>query len=92
MCKKEIFWCKSCLNMSTRPRIVFDDRGYCNACQWLEEKKIMDWSPREEELVNLLDKYRSTNGNFDCVVPVSGGKDGSYVCSGLTNLDTKIAL
>ena len=79
MCKKEIFWCKNCLNMSTRPRITFDDRGYCNACQWLEEKKIMDWSPREEELVNLLDKYRSTNGNFDCIVPVSGGKDGSYV-------------
>jgi len=40
MCKKEIFWCKNCLNMSTRPRITFDDRGYCNACQWLEEKKI----------------------------------------------------
>ena len=39
MCKKEIFWCKNCLNMSTRPRITFDDRGYCNACQWLEEKK-----------------------------------------------------
>ena len=79
MCKKEIFWCKSCLNMSTRPRITFDDRGYCNACQWLEEKKTMDWKPREGELISLLDKYRSTNGNFDCIVPVSGGKDGSYV-------------
>ena len=65
--------------MSTRPRITFDDRGYCNACQWLEEKKIMDWKPRERELINLLDKYRSANGNFDCIVPVSGGKDGSYV-------------
>ena len=43
MRKEEIFWCKNCLNMSTRPRITFDNRGYCNACQWLEEKKIMDW-------------------------------------------------
>ena len=27
------------MNMSTRPRISFDDRGWCNACQWMEEKK-----------------------------------------------------
>jgi hypothetical protein len=42
-------------------------------------KKIMNWKSREGELINLFDKYRSSNGNFDCVVPVSGGKDGSYV-------------
>lgn len=39
----------------------------------------MNWIPREKELLELLDKNRSTNGGFDCVVPVSGGKDGSYV-------------
>ena len=65
--------------MSTRPRITFDDRGWCNACQWMEEKKTMDWSLREKELGILLEKHRSTSGNFDCIVPVSGGKDGSYV-------------
>ena len=47
---KEVFWCKNCLNMSTRPRITFDDRGWCNACQWMEEKKILNWSKREKEL------------------------------------------
>lgn len=76
---KKIFWCKNCLNMSTRPRITFDERGLCNACQWMEEKKVMDWAPREKELTDLLDKHRSSNGRFDCIVPVSGGKDGSYV-------------
>lgn len=65
--------------MSTRPRISFDDRGWCNACQWMEEKKVLDWSSRQTELEKLLNKYRSANGGFDCVVPVSGGKDGSYV-------------
>ncbi len=65
--------------MSTRPRISFDKRGWCNACQWMEEKKSFDWSKREEELIKLLDKHRSKTGNFDCVVPVSGGKDGSYI-------------
>jgi len=71
--------------MSTRPRISFDDRGWCNACQWMEEKKILDWSSREEELMKLLDNHRSTSGGFDCIVPVSGGKDGSYVAYMLKN-------
>lgn len=65
--------------MSTRPRITFDKRGWCNACQWMEEKKALDWSARRQELEELLDRYRSRTGGFDCVVPVSGGKDGSYV-------------
>jgi len=76
---RKIFWCSHCLNMSTRPRIIFDDRGWCNACQWMEEKKTVDWASREDELINLLDKHRSATGGFDCIVPVSGGKDGSYV-------------
>ena len=65
--------------MSTRNRIEFDDREWCNACQWMEEKETLDWAPRQKELENLLNKYRSKSNNFDCVVPVSGGKDGSYI-------------
>ncbi|MBT6231238.1 MAG: N-acetyl sugar amidotransferase [Candidatus Scalindua sp.] len=75
----KVYWCKNCLNMSTRPRITFDQRGWCNACQWMEEKKQMDWTPRQKELEELLDKYRSCDEKFDCIVPVSGGKDGSYI-------------
>jgi hypothetical protein len=35
--------------MSTRNRITFDDRGWCNACQWMEEKKTLDWQNRNIE-------------------------------------------
>ena len=76
---KKIFWCKNCLNMSTRPRITFNEEGVCNACQWQDEKQTMDWNSRKNELETLLDAHRSKSGNFDCIVPVSGGKDGSYV-------------
>ncbi len=72
--------------MSTRPRIEFDSRGWCNACQWMEEKKSLDWSKRKIELENLLEKNRSKTGGFDCVVPVSGGKDGSYVAYNLKHV------
>ena len=77
---QNIIWCTSCLNMSTRPRITFNSKGQCNACQWVEEKKSIDWAPRQRELQSLLNKYRSSNEDgYDCLVPVSGGKDGSYV-------------
>jgi len=76
--EKKIYWCNNCLNMSTRPRISFDERGWCNACQWMEEKKHLNWSQRLLELEQLITKFRK-NAGFDCIVPVSGGKDGSYV-------------
>ena len=73
-------WCTNCLNMSTRPRIEFDERGWCNACVWAEDKKTsVDWEARLTELADILEHHRSRDGGFDCVVPVSGGKDGSYV-------------
>jgi N-acetyl sugar amidotransferase len=76
---RDVFWCKNCLNMSTRPRIRFDEAGWCNACRWAEEKKTIDWDARKQQLEKLLNTYRSNGGGFDCLVPVSGGKDGSYV-------------
>lgn len=78
----KIFWCSSCLNMSTRPRIEFNENNVCNACQWAEEKKTFDFSKREIELKKILDEHRDGNG-FDCIIPLSGGKDGSYVAYSL---------
>jgi N-acetyl sugar amidotransferase len=76
-------WCGNCLSMSTRPRISFDQRGWCNACVWNEKKKTLDWESRQIQLENLLNKHRRSDGAFDCLVPVSGGKDGSYVAYNL---------
>lgn len=69
--------------MSSRPRIGFDELGRCNACVWTERKKSIDWSSREKELVELLSRHKRNDGGFDCIVPVSGGKDGSYVAYNL---------
>ena len=76
-------WCTNCLTMSTRPRITFDARGWCNACVWSEKKKSLNWDARQVELASLLDKHRKNDGSFDCMVPCSGGKDGSYVAYNL---------
>jgi len=83
MSNENIRWCSNCLSMSTRPRITFDERGWCNACVWTEKKKTLDWGARQEKLDQLLEKHRRHDGGFDCLVPVSGGKDGSYVAYNL---------
>lgn len=79
MKENKVFWCKNCLNMSTRPRIGFDERGWCNACVWMEKKTSFDFSSRENILKGEIEKAKKLGNDFDCVVPVSGGKDGSYV-------------
>jgi len=77
-----IFWCRNCLNMSTRPRITFDNNGWCNACQWMNEKKKINWNARESEFKNLIKRIKNESC-YDCIVPVSGGKDGAYVTNQL---------
>jgi N-acetyl sugar amidotransferase len=77
-----LIWCKNCLNVSTRPRIQFNEEGVCNACSWVETKKSINWDMRLEQLKKLIYENRELNKKqnyFDCIVPVSGGKDGSYV-------------
>ena len=71
-------YCTRCLSPSTRPRITFNEAGVCNACQWAEKKKSINWQQKWNELEKLCDKFRRKD-DFDVVVPCSGGKDGSYV-------------
>lgn len=77
---KEVKFCKECTISNQRPRILFDDNGVCSACNFAKYKKEkFDWNQREKELNTLLDKHRSNNGNFDVIVPSSGGKDSAYI-------------
>ena len=50
----------------------------CDACHVTEMKEKINWNKREKELEKLLNKHRSKSGNYDCVVPGSGGKDSVY--------------
>jgi N-acetyl sugar amidotransferase len=63
----------------TKPDLLLDDAGICNACRSYEKRREVDWDARYKELLSLLEKYRQPNGgNWDCIVPVSGGKDSTY--------------
>lgn len=71
-------YCKKCLMPDTRPGTNFDKEGVCQACNNYELRKKIDWEKRRQELVKLCDKYRRKDGYYDCIVPVSGGKDSTF--------------
>jgi N-acetyl sugar amidotransferase len=72
-------YCKRCVMPSTKPDLFLDEEGICNACRSYERRKEVDWEARYQELIMLLSKYRRKDGsNWDCIVPVSGGKDSTY--------------
>jgi len=77
---KKVIFCKKCVISNQRPRITFNKKGICSACQYAEFKRNkINWKKREEQLLRLLDKYRSKTNKNDIIVPCSGGKDGSWV-------------
>ena len=52
--------------------------GVCDACKQNDFKNKINWKDREKKLIKLLNKYRKKNGEYDCLVPGSGGKDSAY--------------
>jgi N-acetyl sugar amidotransferase len=63
----------------TKPDLYIDAQGICCACRSYENRLHVDWEARRRELERILDRYRSKGGsNYDCIVPVSGGKDSHF--------------
>lgn len=71
----KIIYCKRCLMPNTRPGSIFNEESICQACRNYDNRKNVDWQKREHELDEICEKYRRDDGYYDCVIPVSGGKD-----------------
>lgn len=77
---KEVKFCSKCVMSNQRPRIKFDEDNVCSGCRNTEFfKDRTDWDKREKELIELLDKHRRNDGQYDVIVPSSGGKDSAFV-------------
>ena len=74
-----IRYCRRCVMPEPKPDILFSPQGVCSACLHYEQRAEVDWDARRVELDEILDRYRCRDGsNYDCIVPVSGGKDSTY--------------
>ena len=102
----EIKFCKECTISNQRPNsiieqkhtkeskkpvIAFNENGVCDACQTKDWKEKINWDDRENELNELLNKHRSSDGSYDCLVPGSGGKD-SFMQAHLLKYKFKIQI
>ncbi len=77
---KDVVFCKLCTISNQRPRIKFDNEGICNACRFQKYKRSeINWDDRDQELLELCNRHRKSDGEHDVIVPCSGGKDGSFV-------------
>jgi len=57
---------------------MFDEEGVCNICRQHEYKnEKIDWTAKKKELGELIEEYRG-KGDYDCLVPFSGGKDSVW--------------
>lgn len=71
--------CTKCLYTDTHPLgIIFDENDICSGCQIHEEKNNLDWIKRFRSLELIVDQYRNKS-DYDCIVPVSGGRDSFYI-------------
>ena len=89
---EEVRFCSNCVISNQRPNssvefldniekkknvINFDNNNICDACNFSFKKQEIDWNKKENELIDLCDRYRDKN-NYDCLIPGSGGKDSFY--------------
>lgn len=76
-----IKYCRSCLFPETKPDLFFNDEGICSACTAAAQKNTgIDWKKREKDFYQIIDHFRLPDGSrgYDCIVPVSGGKDSTF--------------
>ncbi len=73
-----IKWCKSCVLSDSRPNIYINIDGECNACKNHKKKKKFNWSKGEIKLSRLFKSIKKKRRSYDCLIPVSGGKDSTW--------------
>lgn len=84
---RELKYCVRCCMPETQEGITFDEMGICQACQSSEQKIHINWAEREKQLQKILKNAKEKAGNnYDCIVPISGGKDSTFQLHVLVNV------
>lgn len=80
-------YCIRCCIPETEEGTNFDELGMCQHCRSTEEKMHIDWTERRKELERILQEAKEEAGdNYDCIIPISGGKDSTFQLHVLCNV------
>lgn len=71
-------WCRSCVLPDTRPNLSIGADGVCNACRSHGTKRGIDWAERHAQLHAVAEAAKARSTGYDCLIPVSGGKDSTW--------------
>lgn len=76
----KVRYCTKCVYPETKPDLFFDEEGVCSACIAAEEKhEEINWNQREKDFFEIIEEYKvKSPTGYDCIIPVSGGKDSTY--------------
>lgn len=73
--------CTRCILPETMPYIRFDAEGVCNYCHSYKQRN----QPKDKQrLHELVEPYRRS-GEYDCIVPFSGGRDSCFALHLIVN-------
>lgn len=71
-------YCRRCILPDTRPNLRLGEDGICNACKTHESRPTIDYAARKILFQEVVKHARSRSTGYDCVIPVSGGKDSTW--------------
>lgn len=78
----EMQYCNRCVYPSVAVNLDLDDDGICSSCRSFEEAEEFseaEWSQRKVKFIKLCEMMiDKTSGDYDCIIPVGGGKDSYY--------------
>jgi len=74
-------YCIKCILPSTRPNIFINKKSkICSVCSSLRNlKNQINWQKRKKEFKSLIKQIKKNHNLYDCVIPVSGGKDSTWL-------------
>ncbi len=67
--------CTQCIMPDTVPGLTFDKDGVCDLCRQYESVPALG----QEALIATFNLDRFPTREYDCIVPLSGGRDSSFV-------------
>ena len=72
-------YCANCILPDSRPGLKIGEDGVCSACRSHSgESAPVDWEIRGRQFAELVEEVRGVGADWDCVIPVSGGKDSTW--------------
>ncbi len=76
---RDMRYCTRCVLPDTRPGVTLDADGVCEGCRTHAQRGGgIDWAKRRRRLETIFEQARQRDRGYDCIIPVSGGKDSTW--------------